>query len=297
MLVAACGDDSPAPRSAVPAPARVAAADPAEGITTELDGVAPELDVGLLAELTGDTASAASAYEQVLAAPEAPAAVAARAALHLARLEARAGKSRRALELGARAAALAPSDVAIQDGIAQVRADVVAASGTGEVRGPPVGTTLPGVDAKLADAFAAAERALVQVHAQRPRLVIEALSASIRNQEDAYESVAAKYRAIADHGGVAQVACEYRIGSLYQDLGLGLLFEPLPPELDSSVAAGLRRVLRGRALAYLKRAAAAYRTSLAGSPLPDAELWRLAADNDLRGTLDILRAAGEPEAP
>ena len=294
LLIGACGDDARAP-SVEPVHTAMgrSVADPADGITTDLDGVAPRLSQAVMAELTGDDAAARKGFEQVLAAGDAPTAIAARAALHLAQLEAREGRSRHALDLVARAAALAPGDVSIAEGIAQLRGDIVAASGAGDIRGPRIGTPLPGVDAKIADAFAAAERALERVHEMRPRLYIEALSSSIRAKEDATEDVVAKYRAIAEHPGLPQIAADYRIGSLYQDLALGLLFEPLPPELDPNVAAGLRRTLRGRALAYLKRAVTSYRASLAGPVLPDAELWRLAADSDLHGALAILGEAGE----
>jgi hypothetical protein len=132
------------------------------------------------------------------------------------------------------------------------------------------------------------------VHRLRPQPYIEALSSSIRVKEDATEQVVAKYRAVAAHGGLAQVASDYRIGSLYHDLALGLMFE-LPAELDPNVAAGLRRSLRQQAVAYLKRAVASYRTSLGGPQLPEAELWRLAAETDLRGARDVLGEAGEPE--
>jgi len=273
------------------------AADPAEGMRTELDGVAPEFTAGVLAELTGDAAAAKAAFERVLAATDAPAPLAARAALHLAQMQARAGKSRDALDLVARATALAPSDVTIAEGVEQLRADVVAAAGAGDIRGPRIGTPLPGVPTAVAEAFAAAERALASVHKLRPRPIIEALSTSIRHKEDATENVVAKYRAVAEHGGLAASAAHYRAGSLYHDLAIGLLFE-LPPELDPSVAAGLRRTLRGRALAYLKKAVAEYNTCLAVPITPgaedDAELWRLAAETDLRRALDVLGEAGSP---
>jgi hypothetical protein len=292
VFVSACGNDAQ-PVANVPesAPARVSVADPATGMTTELDGVAPEVVAGTLAELMGDDAAARAAFEHALSSPGAPTVVAAGAALHLARLEARTGKRRRALDLAARAAALAPTDAAIADGIAQVRADVVAESGTGDVRGPRIGTTLPGVEAKVASGFAAAERALAAVHRFQPRAFDVLLGA----KEDAIEEVVTRYRAIADVGGLAQIAASYRIGSLYHDLGLSLLFEPLPPGFDPAVQVGLREVLRRRALAYCKRAAASYRASLGGSASPDAELWRLAAEADLRGVLDVLREAGERE--
>ena len=296
--LAACDDGGPPRAAAVTTPAisRVAA-DPAQGITTELDGAAPSFGDGVLAELTGDEAAAKLAFEKVLGAPDAPAALAARAALHLAQIESRAGvaTSRRhtMLDLVARAASLAPSDVAIAEGVAQLQADVVAASGAGDLRGPALGTALPGVEAAVAEQFAAAERALAAVHRLHPRPFIEALSTSIRFKEDATEDVVAKYRAVADHGGLARVAADYRAGSLYHDLALGLLFE-LPPELDPNVAAALRRTLRASSIAYLKKAVEMYRACLAAAPaLADAELWRLAAETDLRGARDVLGEAGQ----
>jgi hypothetical protein len=287
-LVFGCGGEPTAPHAAPPATPRALAADPAAGVTTDLDGVAPSLDEGLMDELSGDAAGARAAYEKILAAADAPTPVAARAALHLAQLEAHAGNARRALDLGARAKALAPSDVAIEEGIVQLRADVVAGSGTGDVRGPPIGTALAGVDAKTAAAFAAAERTLANLHRYQPRPFDVLLGA----EEDATEEVVARYRGVAEHGGLAQVAADYRIGSAYQDLGLFLLFEPLPAQLEPSVAAGLRQTQRTHAINSLKRAAAAYKSSLAGTPSPDAELWRLAAEDGARGVGDVLREAG-----
>lgn len=293
LAIAACGDAAPpAPQPASTAVPDRSAADPARDITTELDGTAPVFGSAVLAELTGDLAAARAGFERVLAAGDTPAPLAARAALHLAQLELRTGKSRHALDLVARASALAPSDVAIAEGVAELQADVVAAAGTEDLRGPRAGTPLPGVAPEVAAAFAAAERALEQVHRLRPRPIIEALSTSIRAKEDATEDAVAKYRAVAEHGGLAQIAASYRAGSLYHDLAIGLLFE-LPPELDPAVAAGLRRTLRGRAVAYLKKAVTEYRASLAAPKHPDDELWRLAAETDLRGARDVLGEAGE----
>jgi hypothetical protein len=288
----ACGDRTlPVTSSPPQAEARIATADPGQGLTTELDGAAPEVVAGTLAELTGDAAAARTAFEHALVSPAAPSSAAAKAALHLAQLEARTGKRRQALDLAARAAALAPTDVAIADGIAELRADVVAASAAGDVRGPAVGTPLVGVSPKIAAAFAVAERSLAAVHGFQPRAFDVLLGA----KEDAIEGVVGQYRKLVEAGGLAQVAADYRIGSLYHDLGLSLLFAPLPPGFDPSVQVGLRDVLRGRALAYCKRAASFYRASLAGPALPDAELWRLAAESDLRTVVDVLREAGERE--
>jgi hypothetical protein len=289
----ACGDSAPPrPPAAPTATADRAVADPARGITTELDGAAPAFGEAMLAELTGDIAAARAGFERVLSASDTPAAMAARAALHLAQLESRTGMRRRALDLVARASAMAPSDVAIAEGVAELQADVVAAAGAGDLRGPRLGTPLPGVEPKLAEAFAAAERALARVRKLQPRPVLEALSTSVRAKEDATEAVVQKYRAVAERGGLARIAASYRAGSLYHDLALGLLFE-LPPELDPSVAAGLRRTLRGRAVAYLKKAVAEYGASLAAPKQADDELWRLAAETDLRGARDLLGEAGE----
>lgn len=283
VVVAACHDDGHAAHSTGTPPGitQPSVADPATGVTTELDGIAPEFGNAVIAELAGDEAGARTAFQKVLDAPDAPAPIAARAALHLAQLDGRAGRSRHALDLSARAAALAPNDAAITEGVAQVQADVVAASGGGDLRGPKAGTVLAGVDPKLADAFARAERSLVRVHAIRPHQRLE-----IWAKEDATAELVAMYRAIRDKaaersgaGALAQIAADYRIGSLYHDLGLGLLF-------------GGAAELRGRALAYLKLAATAYRASLAGPTLPDAELWRLAAETDLRNARDVLAAAG-----
>jgi hypothetical protein len=291
--LAACGDDGPPPPRPPPvAPAGRVAADPALGVTTPLDGAAPQLAAAVFAELTGDAATARTGFERVLAGADTPPALAARAALHLAQLAARAGDNHHALELAARATALAPGDVAIVEGVAELQADVVAAAGAGDLRGPRLGTPLPGVDPRVADAFAAAERALARVHRLRSRPVLETLSSSIRLKEDATEGVVARYRAVAEHGGLAQIAASYRAGSLYHDLALSLLFE-LPPELDPAVAAGLRRTLRGRAIADLKKAVTEYRTAVAAPKHADDELWRLAAETDLRDARDLLVAAGE----
>src|SRR5690349_7681776 len=129
IALAACGDDPQTAAPPPPAPTQSrAAADPAEGVTTDLDGVAPIYSVALVAELEGDEAAARAGFERVLAAPDAPPLLAARAALHLAQFETRACKSRHALDLVARATTLAPGDAAIAEGVAQVDADVVAAS-------------------------------------------------------------------------------------------------------------------------------------------------------------------------
>jgi hypothetical protein len=292
-LVCACDDDAPhlAPPPDEPAQNR-AAADPAIGTTTDLDGAAPSFGDAVFAELTGDELAARAAYERVLSASDVPAALAARAALHLSQLESRAGRTRHALDLIARATALAPSDGVITEGAAALQADIVAAAGAGEIRGPRLGTPLPNVAPDVADAFAAAERALGQAHKARLRIVIEALTKSINVKVNLTVSVVAKYRAIAEHGGLALIAAKYRAGSLFHDLALELVFADLPPELERASADGLRATLRSYAITYLKKAVTEYRACIDAPQPADAELWRFAAETDMRRAIDVLRAAG-----
>lgn len=279
LALVGCGDDQHHATAHHDTPARGSStADPATGIKTELDSDAPAFGDGVLAELTGNDVDARASYERVLSSADVPADVAARAALHLAQLEARAGKSGRARDLIARATALAPADASVSEGADRVRAEIVAGSSAGDIRGPKIGTPLPGVAAKVAEAFAAAERALARVHAMRPRQRL-----AVWEKEDATADVVRRYRAIAEHGGVAQVAAEYRIGTLYHDLAIGLLVEP--------IAADLRRTLRIGAYGFLKKASASYESSLAVAAPQDAELWRLAAENDLRAAQDVLGEA------
>ncbi|MBA3395796.1 MAG: hypothetical protein H0T89_24340, partial [Deltaproteobacteria bacterium] len=129
LLALGCADEEHprVPTTAIHEPGR-SAADPARGVTTELDGTAPAFVAGVIAELAGDPAAARAAFESVLASPDSPAPLAGRAALHLAQMDSRAGKNRDALDLVARATALAPADVVIAEGVEQLRADVVAAA-------------------------------------------------------------------------------------------------------------------------------------------------------------------------
>ena len=278
LLVACTSDEQHSTRRPPTSLHGSGAADPAVGVTTELDGSGPRFGDGVLAELTGDDTGARDAYEKVLASPDSPSDVAARAALHLAQLEARAGKTGRARDLIARATALAPSDSMIIDGADRVRAEIVARSSAGDIRGPKLGTPLAGVEPAVAAAFAQAEQALARVHAMRPTQRL-----AVWEKEDATAEAVRRYRAVAEHGGVAQIASEFRIGTLFHDLALSLMFEP---------PADLRRTLRAGAFAYLKKATVAYRASL-GQPAPtEAEqLWHLAAETQLRTAQDVLGEA------
>ncbi len=289
-FVLGCSDDAkPPPPSTAPVAASRVAADPAAGITTELDTAAPRFGEGLIAELAGRDADARLAFDAVLAGSNVPAPVAARAALHLAQLEARTGKSGRARDLIARATSLAPTDLEISEGAAQVE---IGLRGANDIRGPRVGTVLAGVDAKTAAAFRTAEAALEAVHRMHPRPFLFTLSSSVRAKEDATEDAVAKYRVVAEAGGLAKLAADYRIGSLYHDLALGLVFD-LPPELDPSAAAVLRRTLSSRTIENLKKAVAAYRAAQSEGEVDGGEPWRRAASIDLRAALDVLSATND----
>ncbi len=287
-----CTDSEPPP--AVPTienmPERIAA-DPAIGTTTELDGAAPAFGEGVIAELTGDEKAARAAYERVLAAPEIPAPVAARAAVHLAQIVSRSGNTRHALDLIARATALAPSDPVVAAGAASVQAEIVAAAGAGDIH-PRLGTPLPGVSTAIADKFAAAEREVGKLHHARLRITIESLTRSISTRIKHTTKIVADYRAIAEDGGLAAIAATYRAGSLFHDLALELVFADMPPELERRSADGLRATLRGLAITYLKKAVAEYRTCIETKAVHGDELWRLAAETDVRRATDVLRAAG-----
>jgi hypothetical protein len=279
VVVGGCGDDRRHEATHADHVARGSgAADPATGVRTVLDSAAPAFGDGVVAELTGDDATARASYERVLSASDVPADVAARAALHLAQLEARAGRSGRARDLIARATSLAPADTSVSEGADRVRAEIVAGSSAGDIQ-PKIGTPLPGVPAKVAAAFAAAEQALAHVHAMRPRQRL-----AVWEKEDATDDVVRRYRAIAEAGGIAQIAAEYRIGTLYHDLAIGLLVEP--------IGADLRRTLRPGAYAFLKKAIVAYKASLAVKAPQEVDSdWHLAAETNLRAAQAVLGEA------
>lgn len=294
VLAVACGDPTqphtaPATRPEVDRHA----ADLAEGVTTALDTASASFGSGVLAELMGDTAAARGAFEHVLGASDTPPLVAARAALHLAQLMSREGNRRDAMDLVARAEAFAPNDPAIRAGVKQLRGDLVSAAGTGEVRGPPPRTPLPGVEPAVAEAFLEAEKRLVAVHRIRVRPVFTSLYGSLVLKERATDGLVAKYRDVAEHGGLAEIAARYRAGSLYHDFATSLFIVVLPPELGDTEQAQAYARYRARAWANLERAAAEYRASLAVAPTPDAELWRLAAETELRRATALLEARGK----
>ncbi len=251
---------------------------------------------GHLAEtLRGDLVAARAAYEEVIAgAGASEPRLAARAALRLAEIEAVKGQRRRAIELVARASSLGRGDAEIvrQADELQTRLASLRSRGSG-VRGPPAGATLDGVTGDTAARFRKAERMLVAYHKTRLQPRIEALEAGVQAKERAMELAVKAYRAVVGSGdALATSAAEFRIGSLYHDLGIALMFD-LPPELAPRAAARLRRRMRQRALGYLAKARAAYGRSkavlAAGASNPALERWRGAARRGLASVDDLLR--------
>ena len=175
----------------------------------------------------------------------------------------------------------------------QLRGDLVSAAGTGEVRGPRPMTPLAGVTPAVADAFMQAEKRLVAVHRLRVRPLFTSLYGSLVIKENATDNLVAKYRAVAEAGGLAETAARFRAGSLYHDFATSLFIVVLPPELGDTEQAQARDRYRYRAWTNLERAAAEYRASLAVPPAPDSDLWRLAAETELRRATALLEARGK----
>jgi hypothetical protein len=289
--LAACGDATPARPHDPPAPpARDAAA-----FVAPAPALAPGANRywhAYLDDVLGDDGGGRAGYEAAYAAAATEPAIAARAALHLAEREADAGNRRRALELVARATQLAPDDDGTRDAADRLQAGLAAAPlGPGqpdEVRGPPLGTPIAAATPEVAADFAAAEKLLARAHRIRMEPALESLSSTVKAKERATDEAVAAYKKVADAGGLAAVAAEFRSGSLYHDLAVELVFD-LPPELDPAVATRLRRTLGDSARAYLHKAQAAYRRALAiEAHGDDAELWRVAAETNLRAAGELL---------
>jgi tetratricopeptide (TPR) repeat protein len=269
----------------LPGPPPGANADPS--LDLDHEAAVAYYEAVLADEIAGDLPGAKQLYDRALTDQLAPA-LAARAALRWAMIEAATGGGRRAIELVARASALADGDPVLTASADRLQGAITSLGPAAiEVRGPPLGTPVAG-DAATAQRFAHAEDLLARAHRLRPRGVIQVLSSSIRAKELATEAAVRAFRDVAELGPAA-IAADYRIGSAYHDLALALVFE-LPPELDPGVAAQLRRTLRANALGYLRKAVVAYRRALERA-VPGAELWIAAAQSDLRAALDLL---GEP---
>lgn len=287
------GDPSP--------PDEPLAADPPVALTAAGDaGPAPSRAVAraywsahLEAQLGGDLDTARRGYEEVLARADEDAYAGARAAVQLAELAALEGNRRRALELLALAQNLAPDDAAVIDAADALSARLAATpAGQSDVRGPAPGTPLPGLTDAQQAAWREAERELVDAHRLRMKPALETLSASVLRKQRAIERTVRGYRAIAEAGGVAAVAAEFRIGTLYHDLAIELVgFDP-PPELEARAAGGIRRSLRATAVTHLRRAVAAYERALAEAESgPDDDPWRVATEAALRVARELLAGA------
>jgi hypothetical protein len=292
VVLAAC-DTASAPSVGPPlgGPVPGALADPARDVSGAPGG-ATAFYQGLLADtLAGDIAGAAAGYERALADVTGEPNTAARAALRYAGLEAAGGETRRAIELLARAGALGEGDPVLTEQIERLQRALGLGAAKVEVRGPPLGTQVAGAEPAAAQRFERAEALLARAHRIRITPVtierMSSVSSSIRVKESATEAAVRAYYEVAVDGP-AVIAANYRIGSLYHELALALVFQ-LPEELDPSVAGRLRRSLRSNTIAYLRKAVAAYRRALDSGV--GAEKWRAAAQTDLRGALDLL---GEP---
>jgi hypothetical protein len=298
--VAACGGDGRSEPGAGadggPRPGAAAADGGVAGVPGEHGPWARRYYEAYLAEtLRGDAEAARTIYQQVVAgaADEDPVA-AARAALRLADLELVAGRRREALELVARASVLGGADLEILERADRMQAQIASlrAQGT-EVRGPPVGTEPAGASAAAAKLFAQAEQLLAVYHRRELQPQLEVLRQGVRAKEFAMGQAERAYRAVVALGEPGPAAAaEFRIGSLYHDLALALMFD-LPHELEAREAEKLRRSLRGQALAHLRKARAAYERSIAaaaaGASGPALERWRLAAELGQRAVDDLLR--------
>jgi len=292
LLLGCTAEDKPSKTQAAKPEVDRSAADLAKGQTTELDTVSPAFGDGVLAELMGDPKVARAAFDQILASSDTEAHVAARAALHLAQINSREGKRREALDLVTRAEAFAPNDATIVRGAKFLRSALVADAGTGEIN-PRPGTALPNVDAKTAEAFAEAEKRLEPVHRLKMKPEYTALYTDLLRREAATDNLVAKYRAIAEKGGSAEVAARFRMGSLLHDFATQLFEVKIPQELGSEEQEAAKKRYAFRAWKNLASAAAEYRACLAIPPTPEAELWRLAAETELRRATALLDARGK----
>jgi len=299
-LVSGCADQPVAPAGQASAASAVEAQSAAESAGAAPDWTADYYGGYLDEVLLGRVDDAAAAYRGVMNGADARApALAARAALRLAELEARVGQRREAIELVARARALGgrdPEVVAWADRLATRLASV--RSRPIAVRGPPIGTLPAGLDDGSARRFADAEKLLGAFYSMEVKPRLEDLSASVRERERALKAAARAYQAVIDErvkgtvaGAAAEAAAEMRVGSLHHDLAISLVFD-LPPELEARARERQARKLRAQALSSLRRARDAYRRSLGAAADVDddrIERWSRAARKELDAVEDLLR--------
>jgi hypothetical protein len=294
-VVCGCGERSDPPVAADAGAPPPVAADAGAAAAEQGPWARRYYEAYLAESLRGDAEAARTIYQQVVTgAADADPVAAARAALRLADLELVAGRRREALELVARASVLGGTDLEILERADRMQAQIASLRASGsEVRGPPVGTAPADASAASVAEFARAEQLLATYHRRQLQPRLEVLRQGVRAKEYAMEQAERAYRAVIARGEpAATAAAEFRIGSLYHDLALALMFD-LPPELEAREAEKLRRSLRGQALAHLRKARAAYERSVAaaaaGSAGPAVERWRVAAELGQRAVDDLLR--------
>lgn len=289
-LISACGSDDVTPEPTPREQARPA--------REEAPPAPPQLHAryyeGYLAEiLDGDAPRANEAYRQVMdRADSREATLAARAALHLAQLEAWQGNRREAVELVARAAALGGQDPDVVERADNLQDELGSVQVTGtDVRGPPLGTELTGVSEEVKAKFARAEKLSRSYYRTHTRPRIEDPQAGARARQRTAELAERAYGAVIDLGEpAAAVAAEFRIGSLYHDLGVSLVSEQ-PPELERRALGRLRRQQKVRAARYYRTARAAYRRSLAFGQDDSSDRWRREAQKGLESVEVLLRGS------
>ncbi|MCW5801751.1 MAG: hypothetical protein KIT31_05140 [Deltaproteobacteria bacterium] len=258
---------------------RKAAADPAIA-ASPLDAVGG-LGDAVLGELVGDQLAARDTYQHFVSAPDMPASVTARATLRLAQIE-MLGGTRHVVELIKRAETLAPADPAVLDGVRRLQYDLFLITGADDLRGPRPGTTI-NVPAETAAAWARAEAQLEGVN--RRELVLDfvrPLPSSIDLRVYPTRRLVNAYAAIAARGGVARVAARYRIASMYAALASAFANALMPPEFLPEKQNEWRGTLNAYEVEYLALAQQEYRDCIAAPQSEDSELWRIAAEIDLR---------------
>lgn len=284
-------DDANARRPSPPQqPARVAASEPDAAPT------GPPLEAryydGYLAEVVrGDIDGARAIYLEVMTeASQSEPTLAARAALRLAELEARAGSRGEALELVARAMAIGGRDPDIVQWVDRLQLRLEPGAARRQVRGPPLGTTPAGVTEPTAEAFQRAERLSESYYRVSTPPRVEDLWAGVRVRERAAEAAVAAYEVVVQRGEpMATAAASLRIATVYHDLAIVLAFF-LPPELEGEAREASQQRLTQKARVYLRKAERAYERCITAAPHDvEAERWQRAAQLGLESARDLLR--------
>jgi hypothetical protein len=293
LVAGGCGDPQTSSETAAAVPRPLTT----DGLDAPAPAPAPELaryyEAYLAETLRGDVENAREGYREVMDSADSQRVVlAARAALHLAELEAWRGNRREAIDLVARATALGEQDRDIVERADQLQDGIAALQGarSGDVRGPSLGKSLKGASEEARAKFAKAEKRAATYYKNDVKPRIEDPQAGARSRQRAVEVAERAYRAVTDLGEpTATVAAEFRIGSLYHDLAVALVSEQPPELLDRRAIGRLRRQQEIRAARYLRTARAAYRRSLVIEEDPASDRWRRESEKGLQSVEVLLR--------